>query len=162
LYDQVLPRIYAAPGKLPILALFAYGSVQNLSLELHRPEECYPQQGFTISAPSAEVLQFAGHRIEATALSARRANGYVEQVLFWSRIGTRFANSRTEQSLMVARENFAGRMPDGLLTRLSVPTADRDLALDTLRTFIDLLGRNLSPVGRRIMLGEGGADMARK
>jgi EpsI family protein len=158
LYDQVLTRVYVAPGKLPIMALFAYGSVQNLSLELHRPDECYPQQGFTITKADLLPLSFGEHRIPASVLSASRPDGYVEQVIFWSRIGHQFPLDRTAQSLLVARENFAGRMPDGLLVRLSVPTADRALALAATKDFVTELNRTLPPLGRRIVLGDTAKD----
>jgi EpsI family protein len=154
LYDEVLTRVYVAPGKLPIMALMAYGSVQNLSLELHRPDECYPQQGFTITKPEVLQLSVGGHTIPANVLTATRANGYVEQVVFWSRIGTRFPGDRNSQSWLVARENFAGRMPDGLLARLSVPTSERAPAVAAAEAFLHDLDRALSPIGRRIVFGE--------
>lgn len=154
LYDEVLTRVYVAPGKLPIMALLAYGSVQNLSLELHRPDECYPQQGFTITQPETLLLTVAGHKIPASVLTATRANGYVEQVVFWSRIGTQFPTDRASQSWLVARENFAGRMPDGLLVRLSVPTSERAPAVVAAEAFLHDLDRALPPLGRRIVFGE--------
>jgi len=154
LYDEVVTRVYLAAGKLPIMALFAYGSVQNLSLELHRPDECYPQQGFAITTPTVLPLTTGGHDIPASMLTARRHDGYVEQVIFWSRIGTQFPPDRTAQSLLVVRENFAGRMPDGLLVRLSVATQDRVAATAAVRTFLQDLDRSLSPLGRRIVFGE--------
>lgn len=154
LYDEVLARVYTAPGKVPVMALFAYGSVQNLSLELHRPEECYPQQGFTVSDPEPLPIIVGGRRIVASVLTATRPGGYVEQVLYWSRIGSRYPTDRTEQSLLVARENFAGRMPDGLLVRLSMPTRDRMQARAAAHEFLAGLDRALPPVGRRILFGE--------
>lgn len=154
LYDQVLARVYEAEGQLPIMALFAYGSVQNLSLELHRPEECYPQQGFTITEPETLPLAMSEGTIPASVLTARRTNGYVEQVLFWSRIGTQFPESRMAQSILVARENFAGRVPDGLLVRLSVPTGDRLLGLEAARSFTAELDRALTPLGRKVVFGD--------
>jgi EpsI family protein len=160
LYDQVVTRVYVAPERLPIMALFAYGSVQNLSLELHRPDECYPQQGFAITAPEPLPLVLGARRILASLLTARRANGYVEQVVFWSRIGAQFPQDRAAQSVLVARENFAGRMPDGLLVRLSVPTGERARAIAAAQTFLHHLDRALTPVGRRIVLGETAKDAA--
>jgi EpsI family protein len=154
LYDQVLTRVYSGEGLLPVLALFAYGSVQNLSLELHRPDECYPQQGFTITDPEPLPLRLGDHAVPASVLTARRKGGYVEQVVFWSRIGDRFPASRTEQSWIVAQENFSGRAPDGILARLSVPTADRDLGVRTATRFLHDLARVLPAGGRRIVLGE--------
>ena len=159
LYDQVLTRVYVAPGKLPIMALFAYGSVQNLSLELHRPDECYPQQGFNITEPEILPLVFGGHRIPASILAAHRPDGYVEQVIFWSRIGDQFPSNRTAQSLLVAQENFAGRMPDGLLVRLSVPTADTAAAIAATDEYLTEMNRNLTPLGRRIVFGETAKDV---
>jgi EpsI family protein len=156
LYDQVLTRVYAADGMLPVLALFAYGSVQNLSVELHRPEECYPQQGFTITEPQRLPLRLADRSIPASVLTARRAGGYVEQVVYWSRIGVRFPSSKTEQSWIVAQENFSGRTPDGILARLSVPTADRALGVHTAGVFLHDLAKALSARGRRIVFGENG------
>ncbi len=154
LYDQVLTRVYLAPDKLPIMALLAYGSVQNLSLELHRPDECYPQQGFTITDPEPLPLLLAGRSVSASVLTARRVGGYVEQVVFWSRIGTHFPATRDAQSWLVARENFAGRMPDGLLVRLSVPTPDREAGVAAALGFIQQLDESLAPAGRRIVLGD--------
>lgn len=154
LYDDVLTRVYGASGMLPVMALFAYGSVQNLSLELHRPDECYPQQGFTITEPEPLLLQLAGRAIPVSVLTASRKGGYVEQVVFWSRIGTHFPASRTQQSWIVAQENFSGRAPDGILTRLSVPTADRSLGVRTAVQFLHDLARALSPSGHRILFGD--------
>lgn len=153
LYDQVLTRVYAAPGKPPIMALFAYGSVQNLSLELHRPDECYPPQGFAITALERLPLSAGGHAIAANVLTARRPDGYVEQVVFWTRIGTRFPPDQGAQTMLVARENFAGRMPDGLLVRLSVPSPERADSIAAIRAFLQDLDSGLSSAGRRIMFG---------
>lgn len=155
LYDQVLTRVYGGNGMLPVLALFAYGSVQNLSLELHRPEECYPQQGFTITRPERLPLRLADRSIPASALTASRPGGYVEQLVYWSRIGTHFPTSKNEQSWIVTRENFSGRMPDGILVRLSVPTADRALGVRTAEVFLRDLAGALSSEGRRIVFGAG-------
>ena len=155
LYDQVLTRVYSAAGSVPVFALVAYGSVQNLSLELHRPDECYPQQGFTISAPEPLPLQLADHAIPASVLTARRKGGYVEQVVFWSRIGTHFPANRSEQSWIVAQQNFAGRMPDGVLVRLSVPTSERAAGIRTATKFLADLTQVLPEAGRRILFGEG-------
>jgi len=154
LYDEVLTRVYSRPGTLPVMALLAYGSVQNLSLELHRPEECYPQQGFTITEPETVPLQLAGREIPASVLTARRIGGYVEQVIFWSRIGDRFPTGRRQQSWIVAQENFAGRAPDGILARLSVATPDRAAGVRVATSFFHDLARALSADGRRIVFGE--------
>lgn len=154
LYDETLMRIYVAPDQVPILALFAYGSVQNLSLELHRPEECYPQQGFTLSNTQLMPLTLEGHEIPATSLTASRKDGYVEQMIYWSRIGTHFPATKNGQSLVVTRENLAGRMPDGILVRLSMPVKDRELGLRAGQSFQKEMADSLPDLGRKIVFGE--------
>jgi len=154
LYDETLMRIYVAPNKVPVLALFAYGSVQNLSLELHRPEECYPQQGFTLSNIEPLPLTLEGHNIPATALTASRLDGYVEQLLYWSRIGTQFPATKNGQSIIVTKENLAGRMPDGILVRLSMPVRDRQAGIDAGVAFMRKMADVLNPQGQRIVFGQ--------
>lgn len=153
LYDQILTRIYAAPGSMPVMALFAYGSVQNLEFELHRPEKCYPEQGFTLSDPTVVAVNLAQRQINATLLSARREN-YSEQLLYWTRIGDDFPTTSLEEKWIVARNNLAHRIPDGMLVRISVPTTDRASALALIREFIRALDASLPPLGRRLMMGE--------
>jgi EpsI family protein len=155
LYDKTVTRVYVPPvqTQAPVMALFAYGSTQNLTLELHRPEECYPMQGFTLSGTRAIPLRVGGHAVPATFVTASRA-GRTEHVLFWSRIGTVFPPSRWSESWTVAKANMRGIMPDGMLVRLSMIHDDADAARSALTAFAGGLGTALSPVGRQIVLGE--------
>lgn len=153
LYDKVVTRAYIAPGLPPIMALFAYGSTQNLTLQLHRPDECYPPQGFTITPLQEVPVQVAGRTLPANLLTAERP-GRVEQVLFWSRIGDQFPGDRTQETLLVARENFRGWMPDGILVRLSVIGTDRTAALRQMQAFATEMGSALPPLGERIVMGQ--------
>ncbi|MFT4027242.1 MAG: EpsI family protein [Novosphingobium sp.] len=48
-YDQLVSRKYRAAGLPEVMLLAAYGSTQGGMLQLHRPETCYPAQGFALS-----------------------------------------------------------------------------------------------------------------
>ena len=154
LYDKVVTRVYEGDGLLPVMALFAYGSTQNLTLQLHRPDKCYPMQGFTLSPVVTTTVRMAGHMIPAAITTAAR-NERSEQLLYWSRIGTEFPADRWRETWLVARENFRGWMPDGILVRLSSINSDREAAVAQMRDFAQMLGAALPPLGKRILMGTG-------
>jgi hypothetical protein len=87
LYDQILARIYridrgwGAPApatasgaaQLPDVALLiAYGRGQDTDVQLHRPDACYPAQGFVLSDPQALPIRFGGRTVPAQIVTARR------------------------------------------------------------------------------------------
>jgi len=154
LYDDVLTRVYVAPDLPPVMALFAYGSVQNLNLELHRPEKCYPEQGFAISSQTRLAMDFGPVRVQASQITAKR-NDYTEEVLYWTRIGNFFPEDRIAQSLYITKQNFSGWMPDGLLVRLSVAGLDPQAARRQMFRFSAALAAQVPDAGRRIMFGPG-------
>src|SRR4029079_7827596 len=48
IYDQLLTRTYANKQGYRIMLSMAYGSDQRGGLQAHRPEVCYPAQGFKV------------------------------------------------------------------------------------------------------------------
>lgn len=150
LYNQIVTRVYVAPGLPPMMLLIAYGGTQNLSLELHRPAECYPPQGYAITEPAEVRLDLAGRRINASMMSAIRADRS-EQVLYWTRIGDAFPLTKTDQAVAVARENLKGVLPDGVLVRISMEARDSGPALRSMRDFAGRLTAALPAAGKRIL-----------
>jgi len=151
LYDQVLMRMYARPGGPRIMTLLAYASVQNLTVELHRPEKCYPEQGFSVTPLVTVPVVPGDRRIKAAMLSAVR-DGYHEQILYWTRVGNEYPTSAVAEKIVVARADLTGSMPDGILVRLSMATADRDAAMAQMLDFAGSLIAGLPPRGRQLVL----------
>jgi len=156
-YDQVLTRVYSRPGDaLPVMLLIAYGGGQSGLFIVHRPEACYPAQGYALSDPATMDLELMrGRRVLGTAWSAHSALRD-EQLLYWTRIGNQFPRSWAAEHLAIASKNLVGRLPDGVLVRMSVPSSDRDAAMGTLKDFARVLVDRIGVVGRRVILGEGG------
>src|SRR5450830_590456 len=50
IYSQTLSRTYVNPQGYRIMLSIAYGKNQSDALQLHKPEVCYPAQGFTLLA----------------------------------------------------------------------------------------------------------------
>ena len=153
LYDRVLARVYRAgvPGLPDIALLVAYGRGQDADVQLHRPDACYPPQGFVLSDPRALPIRLSGRPVPAQIVTATRSDG-VQQVLYWTRIAGAFPPDAAAERAVILQENLSGRMPDAVLVRLAVAGPDRDAALSAALRFIAALDAALSPDGRRLLV----------
>jgi EpsI family protein len=153
-YDQVLTRIYVANDRPAVMLLIAYGSAQDASLALHRPESCYPAAGYELGKPITADLRGTIEKQQAITMTAARQDR-IEQLYYWTRVGSQFPTSQTEQDWAIFAANLHGTLPAGVLVRLSVRSTDRDAALSQMMMFNGMLLRASGIAGRRLLLGEG-------
>ena len=118
LYSQVLARNYASTSGYRVMLSLAYGDDQRGGLQAHRPEACYPAQGFTLhrNVDASIPTPFGpipGRRLE-TSLRQRK-----EPVTYWFTAGDTAIRSRLQLRLLEARLWLTGQVPDGLLFRVS-------------------------------------------
>lgn len=153
LYDRVLARVYRAdaPDLPDIALLIAYGRGQDADVQLHRPDVCYPPQGFVLSDPRLLPIRLSGHPVPAQVVTASREDG-VQQVIYWTRIAGAFTPDGAAERAVILRENLSGRMPDAVLVRLSVAGRDRAGAVRAVLRFIAALDAGLPPDGRRLLI----------
>src|SRR6267378_4531886 len=82
LYSQILTRTYVNSAGYRIMLSLAYGSDQRGSLQAHKPEVCYPAQGFALQANEAASIATSYGAIPVrrllTSLGARK-----EPVTYW-------------------------------------------------------------------------------
>ncbi|MDP2006730.1 MAG: EpsI family protein [Rubrivivax sp.] len=125
LYNQMLTRTYVhAPSGRRIMLSVAYGGDQSDGTRAHRPEICYPAQGFEVVASHESRLQAAGQAVRVRQLVARQG-GRVEPISYWVTVGDRIALGPGEQKLAQLRFGIAGVIADGMLVRIS--NIDRDV-----------------------------------
>ncbi len=154
-YDQELSRSFISPGNPPIMLLIAYGSTQSDTLQVHRPEFCYPASGFKLgdSHPVAQPIT-PSVSIPASFFTATREER-IEQVLYWVRLGEYFPDSWLRQHLARMKNAVRGLTTDGILVRASIIDPDAAMAQRLLVDFLQQLTLGATPVGRRILLGRG-------
>ena len=156
-YNAVLTRYYASPTQLPVMLLVAYSGTQDGMLQVHRPEACYPAAGYELVEQRTMPLD-AGHGLQVPArYIAARSVSRQEQLIYWTRIGNDFPTGWWAQHWAVAKANLNGRVPDGVLVRISTIAPDDETAMVALKRFISALLPRLSPAARRLMFGEAGA-----
>lgn len=144
LYAQVLTRTYRDADGYAVMLSIAYGDDQRGGLHAHRPEVCYPAQGFTLQANVAATITtpfgtIAGRRLE-TRLQQRQ-----EPVTYWFAAGNTVVDNRWQLRLLEARLWLTGQIPDGVLFRVSSIDTDSGRAFDRQQAFVADLLRAIEP-----------------
>jgi EpsI family protein len=122
-YDEVLSRSYVnTKGDVVMLAL-AYGKNQRQEIKIHRPDLCYPAQGFKlISSVNTTFTGIAtatsGAPIQGRRLLVRNDRSD-EVVSYWIRIGDSYSSNPWDIRWGIMKEGLQGRMTDGILVRAS-------------------------------------------
>lgn len=146
LYQQTLARLYHHPRLGPVMLAAAYGGDQSDATRAHRPEVCYPAQGFTVDALHRTELRL-GPLSTPTVLPVRRMVARLgsrhEPVTYWINTGGTVATSGMEQKIAQMQLGLRGLVPDGLLMRISTLDRDTERAWWLHRQFIDALMRAL-------------------
>ncbi len=152
-YDQELSRAFISPGNPAVMLLIAYGSTQSDTLQVHRPEFCYPAAGFKIGE-SRSVVQPITRSVSlpASFFTATR-DERVEQVLYWVRLGEYFPDTWLRQHLARMKNAVRGLTTDGILVRASIIDPDAAKAQQLLVDFLQQLTLGATPTGRRVLLG---------
>jgi len=151
-YDEVVTRYYDSRLAPPIMLLIAYGKAQVGGTELHRPEACYPVAGFKLHRRPDVILRFPGLEIDARSMTAE-ASDRIEQLLYWTRVGTDFPTSSLAQRWSAIRQTVGGSVPDGVLVRLSALSLEPAGGIEVLQRFAsELLGAGGSAL-RSVLTG---------
>lgn len=154
LYGDQLARIYVRPDQpdLPMMLSVAYGVRQSDSLQLHRPESCYPAIGFTVGPSSPGTIGVSGRTIPVVTLTARM-RGRVEDIVYWSRMGSDFPRTAAEQRRTRFGNAIAGIVPDGALVRASAIRTMADLPVfGAVEAFLQAMVAALGRDGAKALL----------
>lgn len=123
IYNQVLSRTYVNPVGQRIMLSVAYGGDQSDGTSAHRPEVCYPAQGFEITANQKAAQSAAGGTLVVRKLMSK-LGGRNEPITYWVVVGSEVATSGIEQKLAQMRYGLRGVIADGMLVRVSSIDAD--------------------------------------
>jgi EpsI family protein len=152
IYSQTLARTYVNKAGSRVMLSVAYGGDQSDSLQLHKPEACYPAQGFSISRSYNDRL-VTDHgtlplRRLITHLGARH-----EPVSYWVVVGDHPVVGTIELKLAQMRYGLTGRVPDGMIVRVSTISPDENRAFDIQNKFVIDLLQAADNAGRKRLIG---------
>jgi EpsI family protein len=152
-YDETLSATYRDDKGNRVMLSVAYGRNQHKGMNTHRPEVCYPAQGFRIeSAAERGVLRAAGREIPVTRLVARM-DARVEPITYWLVVGDRITEFGYPQRAQAIRYGLRGIVPDGMLFRVSSISGDAAQAYEIQQRFVEEMMRSLPAPAQARLLG---------
>jgi EpsI family protein len=154
LYSQLLTRTYVNKSGYRIMLSMAYGDDQRGSLEAHKPEVCYPAQGFKLLSNEPGQLATGYGNIEVRRLSTSLGQRN-EPVTYWFTVGDRVTHGTLQKRLAEIRLGLTGQIPDGLLFRISSIDPDAARGFGMQQTFAADLLANVPPNARKRLSGLG-------
>jgi len=155
LYSQILARVYINKDGYRVMLSLAYGSDQRGALQAHKPEVCYPAQGFTLHSSKNTPLTTPFGEIPAqrlhTSLGPRQ-----EPVTYWFTVGDTAVQSKLQKRLVDIRYGLTGQIPDGLLFRVSSIDENQVRANQLQDQFVNELLKAIAPEDRKRLSGLSG------
>lgn len=120
IYDQVLMRTYQDKSGNQIMLALAYAAAQHQDVKVHRPEVCYPSQGYQILAIHDHIFNISGYQFPINGKQLIfKNNDRIEAVSYWIRLGNSFPTSGLETRLNMLKDGLKGYIDDGVLVRVS-------------------------------------------
>jgi EpsI family protein len=156
LYRQVVSRTYVNAAGERMMLTVAHGGDQGDALKAHRQEKCYEAQGFDITGLAHSRLDLAGRSIPVTRMVATRGER-IEPVTYWFTMGDRVVLGRGERLRVQIESGFAGRVPDGMLVRISSLSADAPSAFAAQARFAESVFRTIPVAEAPRFIGTGRA-----
>ena len=154
LYSETLSRTYVNASGYRVMLSLAYGSDQRGALQAHKPEVCYPAQGFTLHRSEASQLATPFGAIPAQRLFTSKGPRE-EPVSYWFTVGDKAVQGKLQKRLVDLRYGLTGQIPDGMLFRVSSIDPDQARANRLQDQFIIQLLQAVSPAERKRLSGLG-------
>ncbi|MGS0756457.1 exosortase-associated protein EpsI, B-type [Roseateles sp. GG27B] len=154
-YDETLAMTFKnAAGERVMLSL-AYGRNQHKGMITHRPEICYPAQGFKLNSSVDDgVVVFHGKPLPVKRVVATMGPRN-EPITYWVMVGNEITEFGYPHRWVAIQYGLKGLIPDGVLVRVSSISADNAAAFKLQDGFIQELLAAVPPAKRHRLLGAG-------
>lgn len=152
LYSQVLTRTYVNAQGYRIMLSVAYGDDQRGGLQAHKPEVCYPAQGFklTSNVPAQIATDFGS--IPGRRLTTHLGQRY-EPITYWISVGNSPIETQLQKRMAEMRMGLTGQAPDGMVFRVSSIDTDPARAFAVQERFIKDVVAAVPPEARKRLSG---------
>ncbi len=153
IYSQILTRTYVNNAGQRVMLSVVYGDGIDRQLNIHRPEICYPAQGFSVSRYTDQVIHTLFGGLPVRRLVA--TNGQrIEPISYWIKIGDKAVSSTLDRKLEKIKQGLLGRADSGLLARVSTIETDQVLAFKEQEDFINAMLQAMPAEQRKQLIGD--------
>lgn len=147
IYSQILTRVYVSKEGYSIMLSIAYGSDQRGALQAHKPEVCYPGQGFTLVSEADASIETPDGTIAVRQLQMTQGSRK-EPLTYWFTVGQQSVVSALDRRIATLKSVMTGRIPDGLLFRVSSIDSESKIAFQRQTAFVNELLSAMPPSTR--------------
>lgn len=151
-YDQTLSRTYIDRYGNRLMLSIAYGGTQHEGMNTHRPEICYPAQGFQIGSQRLEYLLAEERQLPLHRVVAQQGTRH-EPITYWLVVGNELTEFGFQHKLTTLKYGLTGRIPDGMLIRVSTIERDDKRAFQIQDSFIKAMLAAVAESDRIRLLG---------
>jgi EpsI family protein len=152
IYTQTLSRTYVNADGYRIMLSMAYGDDQRDGMQMHYPEICYPAQGFVLQDRQNGSLATANGSIPVTRILTNLGQRN-EPVTYWTTVGDHVFQGNIQKKLAEMRYGLDGKIPDGMLIRVSSIDAKTSGAYEMQNQFANQMLNALTPEHRKRLIG---------
>jgi EpsI family protein len=160
IYTQTLTRNYIDKRGYRIMLSIAYGKNQSDNLQLHKPEVCYPAQGFKLEKLERLPLNLVDRHISSTRMETHLGQRF-EPVTYWTVVGDFVTTTGINKKITEMRYGMRGKIPDGMLVRVSSIDRDTAKAHSIQAEFAAAMVAAIAPEHRSRFSGVGAPDELR-
>ncbi len=156
-YSQTLTRTYINTAGKRIMLSLAYGGSHGEGMQLHRPENCYPSQGFHLVTDTQTVIlptQYGELPIKRLVAAQGPRN---EPITYWAVVGDQHTQFGWRMKVAQMRYTLTGSIPDGMLVRVSSIDRDATGAYEIQTDFIRTLLASMNDSEREHITGKFGS-----
>ena len=154
LYAQTLDRSYMDSHGTRIMLSIAYGGNQSGEMQVHRPEVCYYAQGFQVQKERLDTLSTKYGPLPIKRLFATQ-EGRNEPITYWITVGENAVVLKgLHHRLAELRYGLTGKVPDGMLVRVSTINSDEKTAYRDQDEFIKAMIDGMSKEDRERIAGK--------
>jgi EpsI family protein len=157
IYSQLLARTYINSQGERVMLSIAYGADQSGDgSQVHRPEFCYTAQGFQVMANNVGSLitQYGTLPVRRLLAVQGRRN---EPITYWVTVGDKATLPGVERKLSQLAYGLTGKIPDGMLVRVSTLSKQSDAAYQLQEQFIRDMLQSMDTKDRLRVAGRFGA-----
>jgi len=134
IYDEILTRTYLNANGDRIMLSMAWGDDQRGERQAHRPEICYPAQGFTVKTLSDGTLATSFGDISVRRLTTSAGPRH-EPVTYWLTMASTVVRNDYDRRMVQLHLLRTRQIPDGLLFRVSSIDGDAAHAFNVQQQF---------------------------
>ena len=153
IYTQTVTRTYVNGHGDRVMLAVAYGGDQSRATQVHKPEVCYPMQGFQISNMVQGAMDTLAGRIPIMRMVATQG-ARVEPITYWIAVGDTVVRGALEQNLARIKYGLTGTVPDGILVRVSTISRNAQASYALQKNFIDGMLAAMPPEQAARLIGK--------